>query len=73
MAGVLIAAPMAAVSIPAYATPVGTPTPQAVRPAPLPADPPQPPPPPPAQPSNGEYYNPNDSEDWWPYAGTGSF
>ena len=46
--------------------------------APLPADPPPPPgppppPPPAAQPSHGEYYNSNDANDWWPYAGTGSF
>ena len=26
-----------------------------------------------AQPSNGEYYNPNDANDWRAYAGTGSF
>lgn len=79
VAGVLIALPTAAVSFPAYAAPGsgGTPSWQAVFPAPPPADPPtdapQPPPPPAAQPSQGEYYNPNDSEDWWPYAGTGSF
>lgn len=76
VAGVLIAGPTAAVSVPAYAAPGfgGTSDTPAVLPAPPPADPPQPqPPPPPAQPSNGEYYNPNDSTDWWPYAGTGSF
>ena len=79
VAVVLIAIPTAAVSVPAYAAPgfSGTPNTPAVLPAPPPADPPtdapQPPPPPPAQPSNGEYYNPNDPNDWWPYAGTGSF
>jgi hypothetical protein len=78
MAGVLIATPTAAaVSVPAYAAPGfgGTPNTPAVLPAPPPADPPtnapQPPPPPP--PPAGEYYNPNDPNDWWPYAGTGSF
>jgi hypothetical protein len=48
----------------------------AVLPAPPPAGPPTDapqPPPPLAQPSNGEYYNPNDPNGWWPYAGTGSF
>ena len=75
VSGVLIAIPMAAVSVPADAAP-NTP---AVLPAPPPADPPtdapQPAPPPPAanQPRHGEYYSPNDAEDWWPYAGTGSF
>ena len=81
VAGVLIAVPTAAVGVPAYAGPGfgGTPNTPAVLPAPPPADPPTdapqppPPPPPPAQPSKGEYYNPNDSADWWPYAGTGSF
>ena len=79
MAGVLIAIPtVAAVSVPAYAAPGfgGTPNTPAVLPAPPPADPPTnapQPPPPPAQTSNGEYYNPNDPNDWWPYAGTGSF
>jgi hypothetical protein len=75
--GVLIAVPTAAVSVPAFAAPGfgGTPNPQAVLPAPPPADPPPPPPPPPptVQPGHGEYYNPNDPNDWWPYAGTGSF
>jgi hypothetical protein len=78
VAGMLIAIPTAAVSVPACAAPGfgGTPNTSAVLPAPPPADPPTdapkppPPPPPPAQPPNGEYYNPND---WWPYAGTGSF
>lgn len=77
VAAVLIAVPTVAVSVPAFAASGfgGTPDTQAVLSAPPPADPPQPPPPPPptAQPSNGEYYNPNDSNDWWPYAGTGSF
>jgi hypothetical protein len=73
--GVLIFAPTAAVSVPAYAAPGfgGVPNTPAVLPAPPPADPPPPPPPPTAQPSQGEYYNPNDPNDWWPYAGTGSF
>jgi hypothetical protein len=74
VAGVLIAIPAAAVGLPASAAPI---TP-AVLPAPPPAEPPtnppQPPPPPAAaQPGHGEYYSPNDTEDWWPYAGTGSF
>ena len=81
VAGVLIAVPAAALSVPAYAAAGfgGAPNMQAVLPAQPPADPPtdapQPPPPPPplAKPSNGEYYNTNDSNDWWPYAGTGSF
>jgi hypothetical protein len=77
VAGVLIAIPTAAVSVPAYAAPGfgGVPNTPAVLPAPPPADPPPAPPPPSptAQPSNGEYYNPNDPNDWWPYAGTGSF
>ena len=78
VAGVLIAVPTAAVSVPAYAAPGfgGLPNTPAVLPASPPADPPPPPPPPPptaAQPSNGEYYTPNDPNDWWPYAGTGSF
>jgi hypothetical protein len=77
VAWVLIAVPTAAVSVPAYAAPGfgGTPNKPVVLPAPPPADPPQPPPPPSptAQPPNGEYYNPNDPNDWWPYAGTGSF
>ena len=61
MAGVLGAMPTLAVSVPASADP--------------PTNAPQPPPPPPAatQPGHGEYYSTNDSEDWWPYAGTGSF
>ena len=78
VAGVLIAIPTATVSAQAHAAPgfgdmPNTPT--VLRPPP-PADPPTDapqPPPPPAQPSNGEYYNPNDPNDWWPYAGTGSF
>ena len=77
VAGVLLAISTAAVSVPAYAAPGfgGTPNPPAFVPAPPPADPPTnaPQPPPPAQQSNGEYYNPNDPNDWWPYAGTGSF
>ena len=76
VAGVLIAIPTAAVSLPAYAAPglSGTPNTPAVLPAPPPADPPTntpqpPPPPPPAQPP----VNPQEAEDFWPYAGTGSF
>ncbi|MGA8328830.1 MAG: hypothetical protein WB777_06000, partial [Mycobacterium sp.] len=76
VAGALLAVP-AAVTVPAYAAPGvgGVSNTPAVLLAPPPADPPQPPPPPPpsAQTSNGEYYNPNDPNDWWPYAGTGSF
>ena len=70
--GVLIAIPTAAVSLPAYATPGfgGAGNTPAVLPAPPPADPPtsapQPPPPPPP-PVNPE------ADDFWPYAGTGSF
>jgi hypothetical protein len=77
VAGVLIAILTAAVSVPAYAAPGfgGTPNSPAVLPAPPPADPPtdspQPPlpPPPPAQPP----VNQQQAEDFWPYAGTGSF
>jgi hypothetical protein len=60
VAGVLFALPTVTASVPAYAAPT---------------DAPQPPPPPSAaaQPGHGEYYSPNDTEDWWPYAGTGSF
>jgi hypothetical protein len=73
VAGVLIAIPTAAVSVPAYAAPgfgATTNTP-AVLPAPPPADPPtsapQPPPPPPPP------VNQQEADDFWPYAGTGSF
>ena len=76
VAGMLIAIPTAAVSVPAYAAPGfgGTPNTPAVLPAPPPADPPTdapqpPPPPPPAQPP----VNQQQAEDFWPYAGTGSF
>jgi hypothetical protein len=77
VAGVLVAMPTAAVSVPAYAAPGfgGTPNTPAVLPAPPPADPPTdapqppPPPPPPAQPP----VNPQQADDFWPYAGTGSF
>ena len=77
VAGVLIAIPTAAVSVPAYAVPGfgGTPNTPGVLPAPPPADPPTdapqppPPPPPPAQPP----VNQQQAEDFWPYAGTGSF
>ena len=76
VAGVLIATSTAAVSVPAHSAQGlgGTPSTLAVLPAPLPADPPTdvsqpPPPPPPAQPPGNEYTG----EEWWPYAGTGSF
>jgi hypothetical protein len=77
VAGVLIAIPTAAMSVPAYAAPGfgGTPNTPAVLPGPPPADPPTdspqppPPPPPPAQPPA----NQQEAEDFWPYAGTGSF
>lgn len=76
VAAVLIAIPTAAVSLPAYAAPGfgGAPTTPAVLPAPPPADPPtdapQPPPPPaPVQPP----VNQQQADDFWPYAGTGSF
>jgi len=62
VAGVLVGLPIAAVSVPAYAAPAGTPS---VLPAPLPADPPAPPPPPPPPPpvqSNSGY-----ADDWWGY------
>ena len=75
--GVLIAVSTLAVRVPADAATGfgGTANAQVALLAPPPADPPQPPPPPipTVQPSNGEYYNPNDPNDWWPYAGTGSF
>jgi hypothetical protein len=65
VAGVLIALPTAALSVPAYATPGSSGTPS-VLPAPPPADPPTDAPPPPAPPQqNYEYYNPNDANDWW--------
>jgi hypothetical protein len=78
VAAVFIAIPTAAVPVPAGAAPGLGGTAPVVLPAPLPADPqpppgPPPPPPPAAQPSHGEYYNTNDADDWWPYAGTGSF
>ena len=77
VAGVLIAIPTAAGGVPAYAAPGfgGTPNTPAVLPAPPPADPPTdapqppPPPPPPAQPP----VNQQQPDDFWPYAGTGSF
>jgi hypothetical protein len=72
-AGVLLAIPAAAVNVPGVAAASFSGAP-AVLLTPPPADPPtiapQPPPPPPSQ---GEYYNPQDPNDWWPYAGTGSF
>lgn len=75
VAGVLIAIPTAAASVPAYAAPGfgGTPNTPAVLPAPPPADPPTDtpqPPPPPAQPPVNQQQQ---ADDFWPYAGTGSF
>jgi hypothetical protein len=65
VAGVLIAMPAAALSVPAFAAPGSSGTPS-VLPAPPPADPPTDAPPPPAPPQqNYEYYNPNDANDWW--------
>jgi hypothetical protein len=77
VASVLIAIPTAAVSVPAYAAPGfgGMANTPAVLPAPPPADPPTnapqppPPPPPPAPPP----VNQQQADDFWPYAGTGSF
>lgn len=65
VAGVLTALPIAAVGLPAcaIANSGGAPV---VLPAPLPADPQTDPPAPvPAPASQGEYYNPNDYNDWW--------
>ncbi|MGA9491440.1 MAG: hypothetical protein WBV80_14490 [Mycobacterium sp.] len=63
-AGVLFAAPVAAFGAPAFAATGfgGTPV---VLPAPPPADPPPEPAPAPAPHQNYEYYNPEDSNDWW--------
>jgi hypothetical protein len=78
VAGMLIAIPTAALSLPAYAAPglSGTPNTPAVLPAPPPADPPtnapQPPPPPPPPPAPPQA-NQQQADDFWPYAGTGSF
>ena len=65
-AGVLTAIPIAAVGIPAYASEISGGAP-IVLPAPLPADPQTEPPAPPVH--HGEYYNPNDYNDWWYNAG----
>jgi hypothetical protein len=78
VAGALIAIPTVAVSVPAYAAPGfgGTPNTPAVLPAPPPADPPTPqppPPPPPAQPPAQPPVQQQQADDFWPYAGTGSF
>jgi hypothetical protein len=64
VAGVLFAAPVAAFGAPASAATGfgGTPS---VLPAPPPADPPPGPEPPAPPQHNYEYYNPNDSNDWW--------
>jgi hypothetical protein len=62
VAGVLIGIPIAAVSVPAYAAPTGTPS---VLTVPLPADPPTiapAPPPPPQEPATTNY-----TDDWWGY------
>lgn len=69
VAGVLIGVPIAAVSVPAYAAPTGTPS---VLPAPLPADPatdaPEPPAPPAPAPVQSNY---GETDDWWGYGGAG--
>ncbi len=62
-AGVLTAMPIAAVAVPAYAA-VNHGGAPIVLPAPLPADPATEPAPAPA-PAHGEYYNPNDTNDWY--------
>ena len=70
VAGVLIAMPAAALSVPAFAAPGSSGTPS-VLPAPPPADPPTDAPPPPAPPQqNYEYYNPHDANDWSYNGGT---
>jgi hypothetical protein len=71
-AGVLAAIPIAAVSIPAYATENPAAAPIVLR-APPPADPP-PAPAPPAPPGahTGEYYNPNDANDWYNWYNSGA-
>jgi hypothetical protein len=63
VAGVLIGMPTAAMNIPAYAAPAGTPS---VLPAPLPADPPtnEPAPAPPAPPAQTTY-----TDDYWGWTG----
>jgi len=80
VAGALVAIPTATVSVPAYAAPSfgDTPNTPAVLPAPPPADPPtnapQPPPPPAGQsPAQPPVQQQQEAEDFWPYAGTGSF
>jgi hypothetical protein len=65
-AGVLTVMPIAAVAIPAYAVASSDSMPS-VLPGPLPADPANDPPTPPSH--HGEYYNPNDANDWWYYGG----
>ena len=66
VAGVLVGLPIAAVSVPAYAAPAGTPS---VLPAPPPADPPAPAPPPPPPPPPP--VQSNHSYDWWGYGDPG--
>jgi hypothetical protein len=68
--GVLAAMPIAAATIPAYAAenPGGAPI---VLPAPLPADP-QVDPEPPGPAHHGEYYNPEDSNDWYNWYNAGA-
>jgi hypothetical protein len=79
VAGVLVAMSTAAVSVPAYAAPGfgGTPNTPAVLPAPPPADPPtdapQPPPPAGQSPAQPPVQQQQEADDFWPYAGTGSF
>ena len=69
-AGVLAAMPIAAVSLPACATADSGGAP-VVFTAPLPADPQIQPEP--SQPSgHGEYYNPQDSEDWYNWYNSGA-
>ncbi|BBX46061.1 hypothetical protein GCM10009641_62080 [Mycobacterium cookii] len=62
-AGVLFASPVAALGGPAFAATGFADTPN-VLPAAPPADPP-PAPAPPAPPGHGEYYNPQDYNDWY--------
>jgi hypothetical protein len=65
VAGVLTGIPAAAVSIPAYAAPAGTPT---VLPAPLPAEPPTDAPAPPPLPLPAPVQsNSGSAEDYWGY------
>jgi hypothetical protein len=67
-AGVLTVMPFAAVGLPACAV-ASSGSAHNVLPAPPPADPENDTPAPPAP--HGEYYNPNDYDDWWYYGGGG--